>query len=73
MSTPDSSALPRTDTTHEQREERDCVHCTFGLILLDSTYDPESGELVQESATCHMCGGTGRRSVYLYATPRRRG
>lgn len=75
MSTPDSSALPRTDTTpHEQRETRECRSCNgFGQIVCDAEYDPTTGELVQEVATCFICKGVGEVSVYLYATPRRRG
>jgi len=49
----------------EQREERECAHCFSGWIY-ESTEDP----LVDEALVCHMCGGTGRRSVYLYPKKR---
>jgi hypothetical protein len=39
-------------------------------VLLDASYDPETGELVQEEVSCPICGGSG--SVYLYGKGPRR-
>ena len=47
------------------RERRGCRSCHGGgWVLVDATYDPETGELVQEEAACFICGGSG--SVYIY-------
>ncbi len=46
----------------ETRECRSCYGC--GWVLLDASYDPETGELVREEVACFICHGSG--SVYLY-------
>ena len=49
----------------EQPESRECRSCYgCGWVLLDASYDPETGELVQEETPCFICHGSGR--VYLY-------
>jgi hypothetical protein len=58
------TSLPerRAEAHRGQRECRSCYG--GGWVLLDATYDPETGELVQEEAPCPICDGSG--SVYLY-------
>ena len=65
------SSLPPTaqeENHYEQRECRSCYGC--GTVVEDATYDPMTGELVQEVMDCPSCWGSGEVSVYLY--PRRR-
>ncbi len=46
-------------------ESSECRSCYGGgWVLLDASYDPETGELVQEETLCFICHGSG--SVYLY-------
>ena len=49
----------------QEPEARECRSCFGGgWVLLDASYDPETGELVQEETPCFICHGSG--SVYLY-------
>jgi hypothetical protein len=55
----------------EEREMRECRSCYgSGRVLLDATYDPETGELVQETTDCFLCGGRDTMSVFLYGPKR---
>lgn len=58
------------DEAREMRECRSCNGC--GHVLVDAEYDPTTGELVQEVATCFICRGAGRVPLFLYSTPRPR-
>lgn len=59
----DNSSLPQSHYPEtKQREVRDCIHCWATGWIFEPTEDP----LVDAESPCHMCGGTGRRSVFLY-------
>ena len=62
---------PRTDSPREQEETRECRSCYgTGWVLTDAEYNPATGELVQESVHCFICGGTGTVSVFVYGCGR---
>ena len=54
----------------QEREMRECRSCYgSGSVVEDATYDPTTGELVQEITDCPICRGAKVVSVFLY--PRR--
>lgn len=59
----DRASLP-PPTPREQRECRSCYGS--GRVLLDASYDPETGELVQALTDCPICEGAKVVSVYRY-------
>ena len=49
----------------EESELRECRSgYGGGWVLVDASYDTETGELVREEVSCPICGGSGR--VYIY-------
>ncbi len=68
-----AAGLGRNPEPDEDREVRECRSCYGGgWVLEDAEYDPTTGELVQTSAPCPICGGAGSVSVFRYRAPKRR-
>lgn len=67
----ESVARSAPPDTHPDRKSRECRSCNgFGLVLLDTEYDCETGELTQESIECFTCHGSAEVRVYRYRSGR---
>jgi len=65
--------VTNTRIAPDARTLKECRSCNgHGLVLVDAEYDPTTGELVQEVATCFICKGEGAVPLFMYSTPRRR-